>query len=50
MCHKTGVNLVLIAHRRDLYHGSYDVNCVIDGKVIQESGVRGFFELVWSRH
>ena len=29
-----GVNLVLIAHRRDLHMGTYDIDCTIDGKVI----------------
>jgi len=48
---KEGINLVLLAHRRDFFYGTYSVDCTVQGgKVIQESAVKGFFEHVWSRH
>lgn len=45
-----GINLVLIAQKRDYWLGTYDVTCTIDGELIKETGVRGFFEHVWSRY
>lgn len=47
--YKEGVNLVLIAHRRDWHIGTYEIDCNIDGKIIKQSKVRGMFEHIWSR-
>ena len=47
--YKEGVNLVLLAHRRDLHMGTYDIDCIIEGKTIKQSNVRGMYEHIWSR-
>lgn len=47
--YKEGVNLMLLAHRRDWHIGTYEVDCEIDGKEIKLSKARGMFEHIWSR-
>ena len=44
-----GVNLLMIAHRRYLEIGTYDIDCKIGDKVIEMNNVTGMFEHVWSR-
>ena len=46
-----GINLGLVAQRRYMWVGTYDIDCKIDdGGNINETGVRGMFEHVWSRY
>jgi len=47
--YKEGINAVIIAHRRYLHMGTYDVDCSIEGKTIKQTDVRGMFEHIWSR-
>lgn len=46
---KEGLNLIFIAHRRDFEFGTFDVKCSAGGKKIEQFGVKGMFEHIWSR-
>lgn len=45
-----GLNLVILAHRREYQLGKYDVKCRVGNKWVEAKNARGFFELVWSRN
>ena len=44
-----GMNLVLLAHMREVTYGYYDGTCEVEGKTITFDRAWGFFELVYTR-
>ena len=44
-----GVNLVLLAYKRAFQYGKYDIDCTVGEQRIQQKGVPGMFEHIWSR-
>ena len=46
---KEGVNLILLAHKRDVTYGYFDGICEVEGKEVKIERAWGFFELVFTR-